>query len=238
MKLAAYDSIIVNISGGKDSQVSLDQVCSHAERAHVLDRVIAVHSDTGGEWPQSAPHCAYLCSQYGVPLEIVRPLRPLPVSIRRRGMWPSNPYRYCTSDHKRDPIAHMVRCVGAQAPRILMVSGERREESPRRAKLPEFMVDDRLTTKSQSRIVHHWRPVLFLTETQIWDEIRRSGLRHHVAYDLGCSRVSCVLCVLATENDLRIGAKANPEMARLYLDIEAEMEHTFKHKRSLADILR
>ncbi len=238
ISLSTYDGVVVNLSGGKDSQVTLDRICAGAERAGVLGRVRAVHADTGSEWPQSAPHCAYLCGQYGVPFEVVRPRRPLAESIRRRGMWPSNPCRYCTSDHKRDPIAALVRrhWPARSGARILVVSGERAEESPHRARLPAFAVDGRLTVSG--RAVHQWRPILDLGEAQVWAEIERSGLRHHVAYDWGCRRVSCILCVLASENDLRIGAEHNPEMAKLYLRIEADIGHTFRHRRPLADILQ
>ena len=236
--LHTYDGVVVCVSGGKDSQVTLDRICAGAERAGVLGRVRAVHADTGSEWPQSAPHCAYLCGQYGVPFEVVRPRRPLAESIRRRGMWPSNPCRYCTSDHKRDPIEVMVRnhWPAHSGVRILIVSGERAEESPHRARLPEFAVDGRLTVNG--RDVYRWRPILEMGEAQVWAQIERSGLRHHVAYDWGCRRVSCVLCVLAAEGDLRIGAQHNPEMAELYLAIEVEMGHTFRHNRPLADILQ
>ena len=236
--LETYDGIVVSISGGKDSQVILGQVCGEAERAGVLDRVVAIHADTGAEWPQSAGHCAYLCEHYDVPLVVVHPRRPLPDSIRLRGMWPSATCRYCTSDHKRDPIAKWVRNrwpARGEPARVLIVSGERREESPRRARLPAFAVESRLT--AGRREVHRWRPILDWPETMVWEEIRATGLRHHVAYDLGASRVSCILCVLASEKDLRIGAEHNPEFADLYLTIEREIDHTFRPNRSLADIL-
>ena len=62
-------------------------------------------------------------------------------------------------------------------------------------------------------------PVLYIQDGQ--NAFTTAG--DHVAYDWGCRRVSCVLCVLAAEGDLRIGAQHNPEMAQLYLALEVEM---------------
>jgi len=59
----------------------------------------------------------------------------------------------------------------------------------------------------------------------------------HPAYGFGNERVSCVLCVLATENDLRVGAKHNPEFAKQYLKMEEDMNHKFKSNKTLKTIL-
>ncbi|GAA3852986.1 hypothetical protein ACFS2C_18120 [Prauserella oleivorans] len=50
--LAAYDVILVNSSGGKDSQAMLDEVCTLAEAVGVLDRITVLHCALGHvEWP-------------------------------------------------------------------------------------------------------------------------------------------------------------------------------------------
>lgn len=59
----------------------------------------------------------------------------------------------------------------------------------------------------------------------------------HPAYVFGNTRVSCVFCVLANKNDLKVGAEQNPELLDLYLDLEVVGDATFKHKQSLADII-
>lgn len=60
----------------------------------------------------------------------------------------------------------------------------------------------------------------------------------HPAYVFGNARLSCVFCVLATENDLRVGARHNPNLVAHYIGLETTYGATFKHKRSLADIVR
>ena len=59
----------------------------------------------------------------------------------------------------------------------------------------------------------------------------------HHAYVIGNQRLSCAICVLACDEDLKNGAKANPELASTYLKWEEETGITFKNSKSLKDIL-
>jgi len=56
-------------------------------------------------------------------------------------------------------------------------------------------------------------------------------------YAKGNERLSCVFCVLASQNDLRNGALARPELLETYLEMERDMDHTFTAKKSLAEIV-
>ena len=51
--LAGYDVILINISGGKDSQAALDETVRAADAAGVRDRIVTVFCDLGDEdeWP-------------------------------------------------------------------------------------------------------------------------------------------------------------------------------------------
>ena len=272
MQLGDYDAVAVSISGGKDSQTILGVVLALAREQSYGGKVVAIHADTGAEWPQSLPHCRMLCAHYGVPLLVAVPHRALPEHIERRcrmlaeqgkaggwpdaanryctahckvnaiqktvrAGWPSAKCRFCTSDCKRNPIQKEVR---AQWPsglgvRVLSVTGERREESPHRAKLPALDPNKPLTVAG--REVWNWRPILDYRLGDVWAHIASTGLPRHVAYDRGNERLSCAICVLAKESDIRNGAAECPELAERFLRIERETGHTFRHKRSLADIL-
>lgn len=247
MILGNYNSVVVSISGGKDSQTILGVVLDLARLQGYAGAISAVHADTGAEWPQSLPHCRMLCEHYGIRLVVARPKRALPAHIERRcrllqeqgkaGGWPSPACRYCTSDCKRDPISVAVRAEHSATvtSRVLVVSGERREESPHRAKLPELESHKRLTAGARS--VDWWRPILDYRLADVWAHIAATGLPRHVAYDRGNERLSCAICVLASDNDIRNGAAECQDLAAHYLTIERETGHTFRHHRRLADIL-
>jgi len=283
MRLADYSGVVVSISGGKDSQTILGVIMEMVREQSYGGQVIAVHADTGAEWPQSLPHCEMLCEHYGVELRVALPHRPLPQHIERRCKmvagsgkpgwpdmqnryctshcktnaidktvraefpargkskskpgWPSSACRYCTSDCKRDPINKMVRNVwtAGSGADVLSVTGERRQESPHRAKLPEMEPNKRLS--AGKRTVTNFRPILDYSLENVWDHIAGTGLPRHVAYDRGNERLSCAICVLAKDTDIRNGAEACPELAEHYLRIEREYGFTMKNGKSLAEIL-
>jgi len=187
-------------------------------------RMLAEQGRAGG-WPDMANrYCMAHCKVNAIEKVI-------------RAGWPSAKCRYCTSDCKRAPIQKSIRCefpVGGGT-NVLSVTGERRQESPHRAKLPELDPNKSLTVRG--RTVTNWRPILDYKLEDVWAHIASTGLPRHVAYDRGNERLSCAICVLAKESDIRHGAEECPDLAEHYLRIERETGHLFKHRRSLAQIL-
>jgi 3'-phosphoadenosine 5'-phosphosulfate sulfotransferase (PAPS reductase)/FAD synthetase len=117
------------------------------------------------------------------------------VSTRRR--WPAKTHdlkvRWCSGHGKIDvcnsAIANDPRLHNAK---VLVVTGERRDESDARA-LYATALERNGTTKN--RRVDHWRMILDRDEAWVWDKIRRHRVRPHVAYFLGFGRVSCLTCI-------------------------------------------
>jgi 3'-phosphoadenosine 5'-phosphosulfate sulfotransferase (PAPS reductase)/FAD synthetase len=72
--LAGYDVILVNISGGKDSQAALDETVRAADAAGVRDRIVTVFCDLGDddEWPGTRELAAEHAEHYGLRHEVVR----------------------------------------------------------------------------------------------------------------------------------------------------------------------
>lgn len=62
------------------------------------------------------------------------------------------------------------------------------------------------------------------------------GWEGHPAYVFGNERLSCALCVLASENDLCNGKKHHPWLYQRYVELEQQSGFTFKNGFSLASL--
>ena len=156
--------------------------------------------------------------------------------VERRGKWPSNQQRYCTSDFKRGPGARVVTSItkGLKDIKVLYVFGFRREESPSRAKKEVLKVNKRLTTKA--RTVHEWLPIHDWTTAEVWKTIKENNLPYHPAYDLGMPRLSCCFCIFSPFDALVLAGKANPELLDRYVEVEKKIDHTFQDGTSIESV--
>ena len=253
--LGSYEIIIANSSAGKDSSAMLDYLVEQAAIFGVIGRIVVVHADLGEmEWPGTRELAEEHAAAYGLPfIATARRTRAdggepqaedLLAHIRRRGMFPDAARRYCTSDHKRGPIlrvmTELVRARiadGCPPPvRVLSVMGFRAQESRERARREPFCHDARAS--NGRRHVDVWLPLHAWSEAEVWRRVRASGLRVHRAYiDHGMPRLSCRLCVLASRSALIASARANPQLARRYREVEAEIGHRFRRDLSMAQII-
>lgn len=81
--------------------------------------------------------------------------------------------------------------------KILVVSGERRQESTGRAKYNE-MEFHRTNAKAKAhRLVHQWRSVIDWDEAQVWEIIQRWHITPHPCYTAGWNRCSCMMCIFS-----------------------------------------
>ncbi len=64
----------------------------------------------------------------------------------------------------------------------------------------------------------------------------RSGVPHHPAYDLGMPRLSCCFCIFSPRSALLLAGKHNPELLEHYVQVEKQINHTFRKELSLAEI--
>jgi len=154
----------------------------------------------------------------------------------RRGKWPSNTQRWCTSDFKRGPGGRVLTELSHRynAKRVLYVFGYRHEESPARAKKETLTLNKQFTTKS--RIVDEYNPILSWTVDEVWYIIKSNHIPYHYAYDMGMPRLSCVFCIFAPVDALVIAGKHNPELLDQYIDAEKEMGHSFRNKFAIAEV--
>jgi 3'-phosphoadenosine 5'-phosphosulfate sulfotransferase (PAPS reductase)/FAD synthetase len=197
------------------------------------------------EWPQTGKHCQQLADAAGVELVTVRRAKGDLVASWQERMetlrgtakpfWSSAANRYCTSDLKRDPINRYLR----RYPLVVSAVGIRAAESRARAMQPLFGVNRRITSSKPQggRRAFVWNSLLGWGLPDVWRacgtdqqeldrrrQLYRQGMAEeavagwpaHPAYVYGNERLSCALCVLASKNDIRNGARHNPELYQVH----------------------
>ena len=123
--------------------------------------------------------------------------------------------------------------------KVLFVTGERAQESPRRAKYNPIEVhkSDNRNGKRNVRHIDHWRPVLYWDEVDVWDIIGRYKINVHPAYHLGINRVSCAWCIFASPDQLATVNLVIPEQGRKIRQYEIDFNHTIRQDQTLDDTL-
>lgn len=255
--LTTFDVILVNISGGKDSQAMLEVVYREAARQGATSRLVTVFADLGDEdeWPGTRELAAEHAGAYGIRHQVVArtsedgAIETLSQHIENRGMWPSSTTRYCTSDLKRAPVLKLMTRLarevreehGIKVPRLLNCMGLRAQESAARAALEGkgkvFCVNEKATGKGLAKVVMDWLPVYDFDVEQVWATIARAGTRPHPVYAEGMPRLSCVFCVLASKSALIRAAQLMPERAERKAQQEERMGHKFRKDLSMRDII-
>lgn len=222
-------------SGGKDSQAMYLALA----RVVPADQLVVVHADLGEiEWQGVQDHIRATITH---PLQVVAARKTFFDMVRHRAAtrpdvpaWPSSATRQCTSDLKRDPIHSFIRqdMKARGASLAVNCTGLRAEESPGRAKKPALAINKRLS--KAGREVWEYLPIHHLTTPQVFGLIRLAGQKPFWAYAKN-TRLSCVFCIMACENDLRHGAEQRPDLYQAYLDLERETGWTMFNGQSLRD---
>lgn len=249
MDLNDFGAVVVNSSGGKDSQTALRVVVQLAARQGCpKSRIVVSHQHLGRmEWPDTEALARRHADHYGLEFHVSQyrnqagETPELLDYVRRRKRWPDSKNRYCTSEFKRGPggrvlttMVHRIRKDENLPKQILNIYGFRAEESPARRKKAVFTENQRFSRKDVK--VFDWLPIHTWNEAEVWADIRRSGLAHHPAYDLGMPRLSCSFCIFAPRAALLLAGRARPELLAEYVALEKETGHDFRHKEPLAAI--
>lgn len=253
-QLVTADLILINSSGGKDSQTALEETVLTCDRLGIpRSRLVVVHADLGeSEWKGTKELAEAQAKHYGLAFTTTHYLskkgarRTLLAHIIQRGRWPDSNNRYCTSDFKRNPVMRvMTRYAraggwglrlqpGQHKMKIVNVLGMRAEESDARKLLPNWSVNKPGT--NGVRETFNWLPIFRLTLSDVWSRIKASGVPYHCAYDLGMPRLSCCFCIFSPKSALMLAGKHNRELLAAYVKAEAQMGHKFKANLALADV--
>ena len=162
-------------------------------------------------------------------------------SISTRKRWPAKTAnlqtRRCSSTLKIDVARRVINAIKYSLPRgssILFVSGERREESPARAKLQN--AEPHMCSSRDYR-VDHFRPVLEWKEDDVWRIIEKHRIQPHPAYYLGFPRLSCRSCIFYSPNHWATLQAIQPHVIEMIHEIERELNFTLAHKLNIHEVV-
>ncbi|MGF6604756.1 3'-phosphoadenosine 5'-phosphosulfate sulfotransferase (PAPS reductase)/FAD synthetase [Paraburkholderia sp. GAS448] len=214
------------------------------------------------DWPVTSDYCRRFAAAFGLPLyfswrvggflrEMLRENQSTaPVVtetpdglIQAGGVGPQNTrrkfpqvtaalsQRWCSASLKVDvgaaAMRNQPRFLGI---RSLVCTGERAQESAARSK---YLANEPDRCHTQSRHVDHWRPVLQWSEEQVWDIMKRFGVRPHPAYYLGFNRVSCAHCIFSDCHQRATERKLMPMRLVRIADLEREFGLTIHRRKSV-----
>jgi 3'-phosphoadenosine 5'-phosphosulfate sulfotransferase (PAPS reductase)/FAD synthetase len=244
INLHDYDLVIINSSGGKDSLCAIWEVCRIADdQVYSRKNIVVSHQDLGeSEWEGTKDLVIQQADAFNLEVHVSKRVdkngreETLLEYVERRGKWPSNKQRYCTSDFKRGPGARVVTRLTKDLGRcsVLYVFGFRSEESPARSKKERFKKNEQLSTKKRS--VYDWLPIHDWPLEKVWKTIKENNLPYHKAYDLGMPRLSCCFCIFSPFDALVIAGINNPELLDKYVETEKKIGHSFRDGFEIASV--
>ncbi|MDH6308111.1 3'-phosphoadenosine 5'-phosphosulfate sulfotransferase (PAPS reductase)/FAD synthetase [Dysgonomonas sp. PFB1-18] len=123
--------------------------------------------------------------------------------------------------------------------RTLILSGERGEESPQRAKYKILEPDraDLRNGKAFTRHVDRFRPIRDWKEQQVWEIIEKYRVRVHPCYYMGWGRCSCKFCIFGNKNQFASAAKISPEQIQYIIELEKLFKCTIKRNMDLQTLI-
>jgi 3'-phosphoadenosine 5'-phosphosulfate sulfotransferase (PAPS reductase)/FAD synthetase len=234
--------VVVNHSGGKDSQAMLIKLLEIVPAAQIL----VVHASLGDiEWHGALELARDQAEAAGVPFIVARAEKTFLDMVERRfaarpgvPSFPSSANRQCTSDLKRDPIDREIRrhmkAHGLTA--VVSCSGIRAQESSSRAKAATLRANVRNSRGGRTWL--DWAPIHGMTTLEVFATIAGAGQEPHPAYAAGNERLSCVFCIMGSAGDILRGAQARPELFARYVELEQRTGYTMHmSRRSLTEIV-
>jgi len=120
-----------------------------------------------------------------------------------------------------------------KAAKILICTGERRQESKNRSLYARIERDGSTTLR---RRVDQWRPVLDWKEEEVWDIIKRYRVQAHPAYYLGWSRLSCMTCIFGNPDQWASVRAIDPKTFARIHEYEVMFKRNIHRKLSVVEL--
>jgi len=147
--------------------------------------------------------------------------------------------RWCSAYLKIDVCATALRHQKRfENTRTLVLSGERGEESPQRARYAMLEPDKAdLRNGRHPRHIDRFRPLRDWKERQVWDLLEKYRVRPHPCYFMGFGRCSCKFCVFGNAHQFASAACVSRQQAQLLMDYERDFGYTLKRDTDLKTLI-
>jgi 3'-phosphoadenosine 5'-phosphosulfate sulfotransferase (PAPS reductase)/FAD synthetase len=212
---------VVSISGGKDSTA----LWLHLKYDLKLPNIVPVFADTQWEHDLTYEYLDYLEGKLGKLHRVKADLGFVDLAKKKK-RFPSTKARFCTTELKLRPVKKWVNesiASGLLPEDFIMVVGVRAEESPSRAKLPEYAAIDDFYGVPQ------WRPIIRWTWKQVFMKHAEHGIDVNPLYKQGMGRVGCMPCIMSNKGELRHIAERFPDVFDKVGAAEREVKKVCTH---------
>ena len=125
----------------------------------------------------------------------------------------------------------------AQDAKILVISGERRQESAGRSKYNEMETHRTNATAKAHRLVHQWRSVIDWDEAQVWGKIKAHHIAPHPCYAAGWNRCSCAMCIFGLPKHWAGLRELFPDWVAEVEEDERILGFTLDNKKTLSEYI-
>lgn len=211
--------VVASVSGGKDS-AALSLYLHELGIDH--DRVFL---DTGWEHPITYKYLRTELPRVIGPVRHLRATEDMVELIRRKGVFPSRQFKWCTDELKLKPMASFLRALMDEGHEVVNAVGIRRDESKKRAAAPEW-------EESKALDCEVWRPLVEWTEADVIMIHKRHGLSPNPLYLRGATRVGCWPCVQAKKAEIRLIADTDPAAIDRIRELERELSERAGKQRA------
>ncbi len=194
----------IAFSGGIDSTITLYLVA----KALGTDKIIAVYSDTGLEFPETKLFVERITEKLGVHLEVVESGKKFLELVNEERELPSRDNRWCTGLLKIRPLYEFYKKNNIR----LVFEGIRMYESSSRGRLP------RITTSRYMPGIRRALPIISWTRLEAQLVALHFGLEINPLYDRGFTRIGCIICPAMNMHELHISYTMNEKVFKEIAD--------------------
>lgn len=247
------EPLIIAYSGGKDSDVML-----HLALEAGID-FEAVYSTTTVDAPQTMAHISRvfrMLEENGIKTGRTKPTyKGKPVNmfslIEQKGIPPTRWTRYCCSVFKEASAPHRVTAIGVRAAESrarqgrsdFSIRGRTKadgkhfnvghvQEVFESAKEQDPVWDCTMVTAARKKKAILVQPIYDWNDKDVWTFIRERKITYNPLYDMGYSRVGCVLCPFARKSEKRKDEQNFPKIKENYIKAFGRMLEARKKRKA------